>query len=105
MIKVSPIAAAMYIPGCNSGKLYPNRGGSGGTCERNGQCRTDYQVFRACTNTALIVFYDSHDIVMSEEINSCDQIYKTEWADDNYSHDAVIVGHARDTIYEYWLVR
>ena len=84
------------------------RGGDGGVCDREGLCRTDLQKFRQCSDSDIIKRYESNDIVLSDEMNRCaalynpriEKIYNPEnerylQEGDIYTHDAVIVGHAR----------
>ena len=88
----------MAIPGCNDGVM---SGGSvaksmcleGDTCAKMSGC---------VGKSELLTKYENHDIVLSNEENSCD----TLWSGFNsISHDTVVVGWGRQGIYEYWLLK
>jgi hypothetical protein len=93
----------MVIPGCNSGNLNLNRGGDGGLCEQkenDGICLN----MRGCYDNSLFKEYPPHDIIISDENNKCKVLAPVDTKD--YStHQAVVVGWGRSSIYEYAVVK
>ena len=91
-IRKYPIATSMVIPGCNDGSFH-YRGGIGGVCDRDGQCRLGMSLYRECSNHSLL---QGQGLVYSSDDNKCmtlaghNHMYTTF---EDFSHDTVIVGY------------
>ena len=89
----NPLGVSMVIPGCNDGSIQiQGRGGIGGQCDRDGQCRSKLNLFRECSNSPLL---RKKDIYMADDDIKCSDLVESvhgtvrNW---DYSHDAIIVG-------------
>jgi hypothetical protein len=70
-IKNYPLAIAMVIPGCHSGKV--NRGGDGGVCPQridDGGCLN----MRGCSGNGLFQQFRSSDIILANDENMCKKL-------------------------------
>jgi hypothetical protein len=92
-LKYQPLAAAMVIPGCNSGAQH--RGSNGGItiCRREfgnitDDCGDQYNV-RACDDNSLFKLYNQSDIILSDRQTGCQKLTGTALLNkiqDDYSH-------------------
>ena len=93
----------MLIPDCHSGHL--NRGGDGSAFEcRDGEGECD-RLARTCRYTKLMRKYEHTDIIMIDEDTECQKTVSVGIWDNNFTHEAVIVGMGRTGIFEFWLVK
>ena len=100
----------MSIPDCYGGHL--NKGGdspiSGQNlddllCPEPGLCYcSDGKLceYKSCNQSELMRKYEKDDIIMADEDNTCSPRLRA-----HFTHDTVIVGIGRSTIYEFWLVK